>query len=79
MEEVLEDQMAEEKKFKGHHSIRNVEVYESDFETVLIQLSALGLISHSTKDRNPKDKGTYWSLTPYGQTTMNRLRAVVKE
>lgn len=64
--------------FKGHKRRRNSKVDQSDFETVLIQLSALGLISQSLKNRSVKDRGTYWTLTPYGVTVMNRLRAVAK-
>lgn len=74
----LERVLKGETSFQGHSEIRQVAVSESIFETVLIQLNALGLIAHSKKNRSLKDKGTYWSLTPFGQTTMNRLRAVVK-
>jgi hypothetical protein len=53
-------------------------VDQSDFEIVLIQLSALGLIVQSVRNRSVKDRGTYWTLTPFGVTVMNRLRAVMK-
>lgn len=76
--ELLEDQMPSEESFKDHGEIRGVEVSQSEFETILIQLNALGLISQSKKNRSVKDRGTYWTLTPYGQTIMNRLRAVVR-
>jgi hypothetical protein len=78
-EELLEDQMPKEKDFEGHSAIDDVDVKESDFETVLIQLNALGLIAQSKKNRSLKDRGTYWSLTPFGRTTMNRLRAITRE
>ena len=76
---LLPDLVAKDKQFKGHTRMRSVQVDQSHFETVLIQLSALGLIVQSVKNRSVKDRGTYWTLTPYGVTVMNRLRAVMKE
>jgi hypothetical protein len=75
---LVPDDVAKDKDFKGHSRVRNVQVDQSDFETVLIQLSALGLIVQSIKNRSVKDRGTYWTLTSFGVTAMNRLRAVVK-
>jgi len=74
--------LAEAKKdgdFKGHRRTRNHTIDQSSFETVLIQLSALGLIVQSVKNRSVKDQSTYWKLSPYGITTMNQLRAVISE
>jgi hypothetical protein len=65
--------------FLGHRRARNFKVGQSNFETVLIQFSALGLITQSIKNRSVKDRGTYWTLTPYGTTVMNQLRAVKSE
>jgi hypothetical protein len=78
-EELLNDQVTKEKDYQGHSDLSDVNVAESDFETVLIQLNALGLISQSKKKRGIRDTGTYWTLTPYGVTTMNRLRAVPRK
>lgn len=64
---------------EGHRRIRSIKVDESDFETILIQLSALGLIVQSIRTRSVHDKGSYWTLTPYGVTLMNRLRAVKRD
>ena len=47
-----------------------------DFQTVKIQFRALGLIAKSEKPRSVKDSGTYWTLTPYGDEVMTRLRAI---
>jgi len=69
-------EIRKDKDYKGHRRLRNAEVSQSDFETVLIQLSALGLIAQSVKNRSLKDRGTYWALTPFGVSAMNRLRAV---
>ncbi|MEP7762561.1 DUF4062 domain-containing protein [Sanguibacter sp. 25GB23B1] len=49
---------------------------ESDFEVVLVQLDALGLITQSVKKRAVADRNTYWTLTPWGRTRLTRLRAV---
>lgn len=47
-----------------------------DFQTLKVQLRALGLITKSSKNRSVKDTATYWTLTPYGDTQMTRLRAI---
>lgn len=50
---------------------------ESDFfQTIKVQLRALGLIGKSEKTRSVKDTDTYWSLTEYGDSVMNQLRAI---
>lgn len=36
----------------------------------------LGLITKSTKPRSVKDTNTYWTMTPFGDTVMTRLRAI---
>jgi len=51
-------------------------IHESDFQTVKVQLRALGFIVRSEKQRSVKDVGTYWKLTPYGDDLMTRLRAI---
>ena len=50
----------------------------NDFQTVKIQLKGLGLITQSQKRRSVSDAGTYWTLTPYGDTMMTRLRAILR-
>jgi Domain of unknown function (DUF4062) len=49
---------------------------ESDFETALLQLEALGIIERGSKKRPIADHFTYWTLTPWGRTRLTRLRAV---
>lgn len=51
-------------------------VTEPDFQTIKVQLRALGLIAPSTRPRAVKDTATYWTLTRHGDDVMNRLRAV---
>ncbi len=59
-------------------TLMNFRVSRDDFQTIKIQLRALGLITKSTKNRSVKDTATYWTLTPYGDTVMTRLRAIQK-
>ena len=49
-----------------------------DFHTIKVQLRALGLITKSTKSRSLRDTSTYWTLTPYGDNVMTKLRAIRK-
>lgn len=60
---------------KGSRII-NFRINEDDFHTIKIQLRALGLIVKSQKQRSVKNTGTYWTLTPYGDEVMTRLRAI---
>ncbi len=60
---------------KGH-SFRDFHISNDDFQTIKVQLRALGLINKSDKNRSVKDNETYWTLTPYGDSVMNRLRAI---
>jgi len=55
---------------------RDFRIDESDFQTIKIQLRALGLITRSEKTRSVKDVDTYWTLTQYGDDLMTRLRAI---
>lgn len=58
-------------------SFDKVEVTDEDFQTILLQLDALGLVQHSSKkNRSVKDDANYWSLTPYGRTRLVQLRAL---
>lgn len=58
------------------HGLRNFRISPEDFQTVKVQLRALGLITKSDKTRSVKDSGTYWTLTPYGDEVMTQLRAI---
>jgi hypothetical protein len=57
---------------------RSVAVRSESFDTVRIQLRALGLIAKSQKPRSVKDTRTYWTLTPYGDAMLTRLRAILR-
>lgn len=51
-------------------------VKRDEFQTVKVQLRALGLITKSIKNRSVKDTATYWTLTAYGDNQLTRLRAI---
>ena len=45
-----------------------------DFGTIMVQLTALGLIEQSERKRS----GAYWTLTPFGKARTVQLRAIKK-
>lgn len=55
-----------------------INVPPDTFGTILVQLTALGLICKSERKRSVSDTGTYWALTPYGETRTIQLRAIKK-
>ena len=75
-QETVEEHL-ETKQFNGMQLMK-FKVAADDFQTIKIQLRALGLITKSTKSRSVKDTSTYWTLTPYGDNAMTRLRAIPK-
>ena len=56
-----------------------LELSQDDFGTVIVQLKALGLLQRSDRKRSITDKGTYWTLTPFGETHLTTLRAIHRE
>jgi hypothetical protein len=58
--------------------LKDFTIADSDFQTIKVQLAALGLITKSLKGRSVKDRDTYWTLTPYGEQQMIQLRAIKK-
>jgi hypothetical protein len=71
------EELAKRKQYR-HQELRSFAVPEGDLHTVLVQLRALGLIVRSEKTRSVKDTASYWTLTPFGDTVMTRLRAIRK-
>lgn len=66
------------KQFKDRTLVRFA--FRNDqIETAIVQLRALGLIRENDKKRSVKDMGTYWTLTPYGNSLMVQLRAIRRE
>jgi len=72
------DSLTKAGKKKGLSDIDRVEISPDVFQTIKVQLRALGLIKQSNKARSVKDTGTYWSLTPYGDQVMTQQRAIKK-
>ncbi|WP_423415052.1 DUF4062 domain-containing protein [Hyphomicrobium sp. B1] len=65
----------DEEKFEKYKRI----VLTSDsFQTIKVQLVALGLIRKSARKHAPSDTNVYWSLTPFGEQYLTRLRAIKK-
>lgn len=64
---------------KVYNDPRNFRASESDFQTLKVQFRALGLIVRSEKPRSVKDTDTYWTLTPYGDQLMTRMRAIKRK
>jgi len=68
----------ESEEFKNLTDFKDFQVIDEDFQTIKVQLRALGLMVKNTKQRSVKDTETYWTLTHYGDTVMTRLRAIYK-
>jgi hypothetical protein len=77
VEEKSRESIQANKRLKGH-DIKSFHLADADFQTIKVQLRALGLVAKSDKTRSVKDSGTYWTLTPYGDEVMTKLRAIRK-
>ncbi|MGH6826238.1 DUF4062 domain-containing protein [Methyloceanibacter sp.] len=53
-----------------------LEISNDSFETIKVQLMALGIMQKSNKKHAVTDHATYWSLTPYGEQYLVGLRAI---
>jgi hypothetical protein len=56
--------------------ISEIEIKDDNFQTIKVQLLALGLIVKSQRPRSVTNTRTYWALKPYGDAVMTRLRAI---
>ena len=65
-----------ELKQGGYHKFERFEIDIESYNTVKVQLRALGLICLSQKKRAVSDKLSYWKLTPYGDFVMTQLLAI---
>jgi predicted DNA binding CopG/RHH family protein len=59
--------------------VESIRIMEDDFQTIKIQLRALGLMAKSNRPRSVKDNANYWSLTPYGDNILTGLRAIRRQ
>lgn len=71
----VKDELATQQNFNGME-IDNIDIDDADFQTIKVQLRALGLMMQSEKNRRSQDKGTFWTLTPWGENVMTTLRAL---
>lgn len=85
MEEATEEQMKRRLSseiwrydFDDFPKGAKVSIGDEAFDTIKVQLFALGLIQKSSKKHVPSDTNRYWSLTPYGETMLMKLRAIPK-
>lgn len=69
------DTRSKDERLKGH-TVQSFKISDHDFQTIKIQLRALGLMARSVRPRSIKDSGTYWTLTPYGDQVLTTLRAI---
>jgi len=74
--EEKESSGLKKKKELANSRLIDFHLNKDDFQTIKVQLRALGLITKSDKPRSVKDVKTYWKLTPYGDEVMTRLRAI---
>ncbi len=52
---------------------------DESFQTIKVQLIALGIIKPSEKKHSTTNTNTFWTLTPYGSKLMMRLKALKKK
>lgn len=69
----------QDRKEFNSKQLREFSIADEQIDTCIVQMRALGLIKENDKKRSVKDVGTYWALTPYGNTAMVQLRAVRRE
>jgi hypothetical protein len=74
---LSEELWSYEKSFAGQRPDL-IQLKDDSFETIKVQLLALGLIRRSERKHIPSDNNKYWSLTSFGETTMMKLRAIPK-
>lgn len=74
-ENLATSELREDEQLKDH-GLRNFQFSDSERDTCLVQLRALGLIRESDRKRSVKDTSMYWTLTPYGDRLMVQLRAL---
>ena len=51
-------------------------ISDESFQTIKVQLIALGIIKPSAKKHSSTDTNTYWTLTQYGNRIMMKLKAI---
>lgn len=62
----------------GATELLKISLFLDSWQRVKVQMLALGVLRKGTKRRPPSDTATYFQLTPYGETLMQRLVASTK-
>lgn len=75
--ELLFDNFVRKNVDSSFGRIKNV--YSDCFQDVKVQFIALGLIQESQKKKSAGNVHKYWTLTPYGNKMMMKLKAIKKE
>lgn len=70
--------LKEDDAYSPNTTFSNFNIEKDDFQTIKVQFLALGLIRQSEKRRPIDNNKTYWTLTSYGQSIMQRVRAISK-
>jgi hypothetical protein len=65
-------------EIKPAYDLIEAEVYLETWSDILIQFRALGLMQPGTKKRGVNDKGSYWAITPRGDSHLVSLLAKKK-
>jgi hypothetical protein len=82
-EENLKDELV--KKIRENIKIEKnlrpevIKINDTHFQTIKVQLIALGLIEKSDRKKSLKDLSAYWKLTPFGENKMMTLKALRKK
>lgn len=71
-----EEELHDYQMSQSYDALRLFKLDSQDFQTIKIQLKALGLIEISTRNKSVKDRGMYWTLTSYGEHIMTQLIAI---
>ncbi|MCK4341135.1 MAG: DUF4062 domain-containing protein [Phycisphaerae bacterium] len=63
----------------SRHGGDRVTLRDADFQTIKVQLIAIGLIVKGDKKRAVNDTNAYWRLTPFGESHLMRLKAIPRD
>jgi hypothetical protein len=75
VEESARIDLLSDERVRGR-TLSGFSIDDTTFNTIKVQLRALGLIASSNKPRSVKNTATYWTLTPRGDALMTRLTAI---
>lgn len=78
MRQRLSDELWRYAEDRFPPNARRQMLLEDHFDTIKVQLVALGLIQKSPQKHVPSDTNKYWSLTPFGETTLTKARAIAR-